>query len=137
MLKKFQCQIDLRDNVLCIGDEKAPFLSEKDIPNNRSEISLRDSSGGITLSNNNFNNNNPQQQNNNNPQQQNKPQNLQNQNNSSNQIPPSSQQKSNYNEEMILKLIELSGRSRPEVIEALNMSGGNPDIALQNLTFDF
>jgi len=32
MLKKHQCCIDLRENVLRIGDEKAPFLSEKDIP---------------------------------------------------------------------------------------------------------
>eukprot|EP01087_Luapelamoeba_hula_P025133 TRINITY_DN9824_c0_g1_i2.p1 TRINITY_DN9824_c0_g1~~TRINITY_DN9824_c0_g1_i2.p1 ORF type:complete len:426 (+),score=76.32 TRINITY_DN9824_c0_g1_i2:142-1419(+) len=34
MLKKHQCTIDLRDNVLRIGDEAVSFLSEKDIPQN-------------------------------------------------------------------------------------------------------
>ena len=132
MLKKFQCQIDLKENVLHIGDEKAPFLSEKDIPEKNNEVSLRDSSGGITLSNNNLSQNKPlnttPNQPPNNPRPQQQP--LQ-------QQPLQQQQRSNYNEEMIQKLVELSGRSRSEVIEALNMSGGNPDIALQNLTFDF
>eukprot|EP01091_Cochliopodium_minus_P011595 TRINITY_DN3325_c0_g1_i1.p1 TRINITY_DN3325_c0_g1~~TRINITY_DN3325_c0_g1_i1.p1 ORF type:complete len:453 (+),score=142.92 TRINITY_DN3325_c0_g1_i1:248-1606(+) len=142
MLKKFQCQIDLKDNVLHIGSEKAPFLSEKDIPNSHSEneISLRDSSGGLSI----------------------KPSNPTNNNNSTNQQPSSSQQnnfpignlplpnsnlqqqqtnnrpqQSRYREDVVLKLIELSGRTREEVIEALNISNGNPDIAIQHLSFDF
>mgnify|MGYP001126790317 CR=1 FL=1 len=32
MLRKHQCCIDLEHNVLRIGGETAPFLSEKDIP---------------------------------------------------------------------------------------------------------
>jgi len=32
MLRKHQCSIDLKDNVLRIGDERAPFLAEKDLP---------------------------------------------------------------------------------------------------------
>jgi len=32
MLRKHQCCIDLKDNVLRIGDERAPFLAEKDLP---------------------------------------------------------------------------------------------------------
>lgn len=34
MLRKHQCQIDLKDNVLRVGDESVQFLPEKDIPNN-------------------------------------------------------------------------------------------------------
>jgi len=32
MLRKHQCCIDLKDNVLRIGEERAPFLAEKDLP---------------------------------------------------------------------------------------------------------
>lgn len=43
MLKRHQCQIDLRANVLRIGDEEAPFLAEKDItdPFNPGDSPLR------------------------------------------------------------------------------------------------
>ena len=43
MLRKHQCQIDLRDNVLRVGDEVTPFLAEKDIPKSDQSTPLRDS----------------------------------------------------------------------------------------------
>ncbi|PRP75539.1 DNA damage-inducible protein 1-like [Planoprotostelium fungivorum] len=45
MLRRHQCSIDLASNVLRIGDESSPFLSEKDLPDRYKDGAPEESSG--------------------------------------------------------------------------------------------
>lgn len=103
MLKRHQCVIDLKNNVLHIGDEVVEFLHEKDIPKHGIEYLNVDNSKSNT---NELNiENSGSINNNNNANSQNK-----------------------YSEEVIKELMNL-GNDRESVIRALDAAEGNAELA--------
>lgn len=123
-LKRHQACIDLKENVLRIGVEAVPFLPENEIPGHRSD--LRSSVDGANVSP-------PHQPV---PSPQPKPTVV--------VAPPSRgpmQQQSApaapFPEASIRSVMELTGQPRQVVIETLRACGGNPDLAVQQLSFNF
>ena len=114
MLKRYQCTLDLHNNVLKIGDESVPFLAEKDIP--RSELFddlSSSSSSDITTSTPNTN-----------------PKNSNNSSSSNNSAKLS--MTSQFSDEVVENIMKL-GFSKEEVINALRMFNGNPEQAASYL----
>jgi len=110
--KIMQCCIDLRENVLRIGDEKVPFLAEKDLPPHLRDVA---SSGELH----------------------NSPESTQPATSTSTPSAasaPSAPQSSTHNipEDVVTKLIEM-GFSRDQALRALIATNGDPDAAVQLL----
>ena len=110
MLRRHQCTIDLRENVLRIGNEVVPFLSEKDIP-----IRFHPENGeDLTSSSENFS---PAP---------------------APSLAPASAPPSpsvSVDEAVIQNLIGMSGRPRQAVLDALRVCDGNAEKAAEYLVF--
>jgi len=121
MLKRYQCQIDLKDNVLKIGEEKVPFLAEKDLDQIHFPQTPPTEHIPHTPINNNNNNNQPSTGISNQP----KP-------NPTTTTTTTTSNRPSFPEPVVQNLVS-QGFSREAVIEALTLFNGNADAAASYL----
>mmetsp|Transcript_12496 Transcript_12496/g.31685 ORF Transcript_12496/g.31685 Transcript_12496/m.31685 type:complete len:427 (-) Transcript_12496:743-2023(-) len=108
MLKKHQCLLDLKQNALIIGDEVAPFLSEKDIPQNQRSSAISDEGSSTSTSSTSSSTSSSSSS------------------ASADSVPPSA---SAHNEDLVQMLMTSTGKTRDVVLQALQASDGDGDSA--------
>ena len=120
MLRRHQCCIDLKEDVLHIGPEKAPFLPESEIPKETPlRSSLSGSTDGDVMMGEELASESPAPASSGPPQPHSAP----------NPAAPPAPAPS----EAVQNLMAMSGRSRQEVEAVLNACGGNADLAANQL----
>eukprot|EP00009_Paramoeba_aestuarina_P003443 CAMPEP_0201522982 /NCGR_PEP_ID=MMETSP0161_2-20130828/18673_1 /ASSEMBLY_ACC=CAM_ASM_000251 /TAXON_ID=180227 /ORGANISM="Neoparamoeba aestuarina, Strain SoJaBio B1-5/56/2" /LENGTH=458 /DNA_ID=CAMNT_0047921969 /DNA_START=93 /DNA_END=1469 /DNA_ORIENTATION=+ len=133
MLRRHECCIDLKANVLHIGPEKAPFLPESEIPK---DTPFRGSLSGSTDGDIAMLGDLPAESpapSSSGPPAPHAASSFSNPNPSSTPTPAPAQGASPVSEEVIQNLVNMTGRNRQEVEAVLRACGGNADLAAAQL----